>query len=441
MPPTQTSCPAISPGNPFGTRPAVIRPLILASHPSLIYIYNETRPQTSGHLMRYDVATGQRAVIATSGVRIRQAQLSADGAWIMLLSVPDPRRDPLHVAMLQLVRLDGQGLQTLYCFPRLPYTPDGTFSAFEGRGVISYDSYPPLRFVWSPDERQVLLSTDLQGNISLITLLDIKTGNLRPLVLRAGSYLSNPSIFCSIAIPLTWLDDSHAYIVTESRLSCGSPPLPMQLYLLNVAENGSPGNPAWTPILSENVRYSDVALDIAPDGRRLLASSCDWSGPPRSSILEEPAYGGTQTLIYQLASMHSLQSCIEDIRVLTASEVLVLLRDGNPYLQCGGPPSPYQASFRLALLTLGNDGRRQLTPLTDLAQGNNYDLNPAVPFVWSVLSRDGKLYTMTANREHPLCQRATTAVYYGRLGGGPPVLVAAAGNGEVASVGWTWSLR
>jgi len=53
----------------------------------------------------------------SSGLRIEQAQVSQDGQWVLFLSIPDPRGDSQHSAMLQLVRLDGQGLQTLYCFP------------------------------------------------------------------------------------------------------------------------------------------------------------------------------------------------------------------------------------------------------------------------------------------------------------------------------------
>src|SRR5438067_3252684 len=113
MPVTKTSCPA------DGTaRAAVMRPLRLGKHGNVVYIYNEIPLNTStafGHLKRYDVVTGQKTELVTSGIAIQSAQVSADGQWVLFLSTPDPRIDPQHSALLQLVRMDGQGLQTLYC--------------------------------------------------------------------------------------------------------------------------------------------------------------------------------------------------------------------------------------------------------------------------------------------------------------------------------------
>ncbi|GER83863.1 hypothetical protein KTAU_25000 [Thermogemmatispora aurantia] len=431
MPVTQTSCPDISPTNPFGTRPAVMRPLALGSHQNLVYIYNEGRSQTStahGHLVRYDVATGQRVTIITSGLLISEAQVSADGQWIMFLSLPDPQRDPNHAALLQMVRMDGQGLQTLYCFPKLPYTPKGkTFSAFEGRGLISYTGYPPVRFVWSPDERNVLLSADLQSTTSLMTLLDTRTGNLRQLLLY--------SQFCSMAIPLTWLNSSQAYIATESRATCGSPPLPMNLYLIDVNKSINPANPVWNDVIEENVRYTDVAVDTSPDGSHLFVSTCEQTEPAISTIVSEPAAGGSQTTIYrQLASAQNPESCVESIRAATTRTLLVLMRSGNPYLQCG---APYQATFQLAMLS--SDGRGQPHVLANLEQGSSYSLDQAVPAFWSLISRDGHLYAMTGSKllacSNSLIEETT--VFYGSLSGGKPVAVATVSNGTVDVVGWT----
>jgi len=102
-----------------------MRPLTLGSHQNLVYIYNDVPPNTStssGVLRRYDTATGQKVDIATSGLRIDQAQVSRDGQWVLFLSIPDPRGDSQHSAMLQLVRMDGRGLQTLFCFSNVTQT-------------------------------------------------------------------------------------------------------------------------------------------------------------------------------------------------------------------------------------------------------------------------------------------------------------------------------
>ncbi len=118
-PALSTTCPA------NGTaRPAVMMPLALGSHRNIVYVYNEIPPHTTisyGHIKRYDVTTGQKTTIVTSGLSIQHAQVSADGQWVLFLSQVDPRGDPNHSAMLQLVRMDGQGLQTLYCLPSMGY--------------------------------------------------------------------------------------------------------------------------------------------------------------------------------------------------------------------------------------------------------------------------------------------------------------------------------
>ncbi len=155
-PALSTTCPA------DGTaRPAVMTPLALGSHRNIVYVYNEIPPNTStsfGHIKRYDVTTGQKTVIVTSGVSIQHAQVSANGQWVLFLSQVDPRGDPKHSAMLQLVRMDGQGLQTLYCLPS---------------GITS------ASVQWSTNQKSVLISTDANRSTSTITLLTLATGGLQ----------------------------------------------------------------------------------------------------------------------------------------------------------------------------------------------------------------------------------------------------------------------
>ncbi len=172
MPQTQTACPAAN-----TARAAVMRPLALGSHQDLVYIYNEVPHNTStayGHLRRYDVTNGQKTDIATSGIQILQAQVSSDGQWVLFLSVPDPRSG-LAVVMLQLVRMDGQGLQTLMC---LPYNSSGA-------GPLDK---PAISFQWSVDEKSILLSSDVLDSpagkaSSTITVLGVSTGTLRSIFL------------------------------------------------------------------------------------------------------------------------------------------------------------------------------------------------------------------------------------------------------------------
>src|SRR2546425_7883583 len=174
-PALSTTCPA------NGTaRPAVMTPLALGSHRNIVYVYNEIPPNTTisyGHIKRYDVTTGQKTTIVTSGLSIQHAQVSADGQWVLFLSQVDPRGDPNHSAMLQLVRMDGQGLQTLYCLP---------------------SSIMSASVQWSTDQKSALISTDASNSISTVTLLTLATGSLQ-------TELHITDINYSYTV-LTWLD-------------------------------------------------------------------------------------------------------------------------------------------------------------------------------------------------------------------------------------------
>src|SRR5437763_7253517 len=84
MPATQTSCPPIYQG-----RAAFMRPLALGSHPTIAYIFNEGTVDMPNfaELKRYDVTTGGKTVIVhLSKTTISEAQVSADGQWLLFVS-------------------------------------------------------------------------------------------------------------------------------------------------------------------------------------------------------------------------------------------------------------------------------------------------------------------------------------------------------------------
>src|SRR5260370_24540846 len=86
-------------------------PLALGSYPSIAYIFNQGTVDNASfaELKRYDVTTGSKTVIVhLPQTNIADAQVSADGQWLFFVS------NDLVRSKLQLVRLDGQGLQTLF---------------------------------------------------------------------------------------------------------------------------------------------------------------------------------------------------------------------------------------------------------------------------------------------------------------------------------------
>src|SRR5436305_1325770 len=185
-PALSTTCPA------NGTaRPAVMTPLVLGSHQNIVYVYNEIPPNTTisfGHIKRYDVTTGQKTTIVTSGLSIQHAQVSANGQWVLFLSQVDPRGDPNHSSKLQLVRMDGQDLQTLYCLP---------------------SSVTSASVQWSTDQKSALISTDASNSISTVTLLTLATGSL-----QTELYITDINYSYTV---LTWLDTTRAYVIKTGR--------------------------------------------------------------------------------------------------------------------------------------------------------------------------------------------------------------------------------
>src|SRR6266566_9253620 len=127
MPATQTACPTT------GTaRAAVFAPLVLGSHQNIVYIFNQFGASGSGEIKRYDASTGKKVIIVNAPKsQIYDAQISADGQWILFITTTQVSA----AVALQLVRMDGQGLQTLYC----------SYTAQFGLGSIE----------WSPDQKTV----------------------------------------------------------------------------------------------------------------------------------------------------------------------------------------------------------------------------------------------------------------------------------------------
>ncbi|GHO86624.1 serine/threonine protein kinase [Dictyobacter formicarum] len=107
-----TSCPAAG-----RARPAVLTPLGTSSpaHQSMIYMQQPGLPvskDAASALMRYDSETARNIVISQfPGERLGRAQISPDGQWILFVAIAAQK------SQLQLIRIDGKFLQTLYCAP------------------------------------------------------------------------------------------------------------------------------------------------------------------------------------------------------------------------------------------------------------------------------------------------------------------------------------
>ncbi len=390
MPSTQTTCPT------NGTaRAAVMRPVKLGKHPTIVYVYNEIPLNTSiayGHLKLYDVTTGHKSVLVTSGLSIEHAQVSADGQWVLFLSQIDPRGDRQHDSMLQLIRIDGQGLQTLYCLPAAKYSR-------------------PANIQWSTDQKSVLISTDDNTSTSTITLLNLATGKLTTeLKISDQNYEYNV---------LTWLDHTRAYIVRSGRFG---PQPPIVLYILDTAKNSNPNGSNLKKVLEHSVRFSFLSLDSSFNAKQLFVSYCSLvsaNAPFDTTISVGPATGGTQKTIYHQAP----SICVHQLRVISPQTLLMTVESYNSRTN----------TFNNQLWKMKPDGSGR-TVLFDLPKNaTTYNMNVYTQFPWSNVSRDGSMYTLQTTNQNTSLQ----TLAFGSLKGGNPIQFAYTSRGSVDIVGWT----
>ena len=403
MPQTQTDCPATN-----TARAAVMRPLALGGHQNLVYIYNEVPQNTStasGHLRRYDATNGQKTDITTSGIQILQAQVSGDGQWVLFLSMPDPRGG-LNDVLLQLVRLDGQGLQTLMCLP---------FSGLGGGPL----GKPAVSFQWSVDEKSILLSYDVVDNpagkaTSRITVLDVSTGTLKPIFLDQGDDLYTYSL-------VTWLDKTHAYIIKQG---IEGPTPPVTVFLINTA-TATVAHPGLVPILTTVTRFSNYSLDSSSDGTQLYSSYCLQAASPfNTNIQVGPASGGGRHTIFQ----EQPADCVQVLRAIKPNTLLLLVVVSNAT----------KASTQIWTMSLPGGSIQVLTSLTSSlpeASNQSYDLNETSQFPWSNVSRDGRIYAL----QEIDSSAQTQSIVIASLSGGKPTTIATTnpGSSSVSLAGWT----
>jgi hypothetical protein len=401
MPATDTSCPAAD-----TARTAVMRTLVRGQLQNLIYIYNEVPQNTStavGHLRRYDVSNGHKAEIVSSGIRIDQAQVSADGQWVLFLSIPDPRGDSQHSAQLQLVRMDGEGLQTLYCFPATTYSNTTTNTS----------SKLPISIQWSVDQKSILISESTNNALSKVFLLDVATGSISQLFLDQ----KDTSYYYSVA---TWLDNTHFYLIKQG-LSAPTPPA--TIYLVD-ASKATVTIPGLVKIFTTNTRMSFYSLDSSNDGTLLYSSYCSQAGGPFSTNIQVgPSIGGTRHAIYQ----EQPKDCIQSLRAISSSKLLLLM-------QIASSGGVYKS--QIWTMDLLSNSPTTVATLTSTNSGQTgYSLNPTTQYTWSNTSRDGGFYALQAI--DPVANNQTILV--GPLKGGDLTAVAVTnpGNSTVRLAGWT----
>ena len=375
MPPTQTSCP------PKGqARPVVTAPLTLGSHQNIVYVYNTS---TAGTLRRYDVSTGQKTtIVSLSNVAIGDAQVSTDGQYVLFLSKVSGQ------PAIQMVRMDGQGLQTLYC-------------GYPNNGIPA----SVTNLVWSPNQHLAVFEEPNPGGgpgAPIVRLLNLSSGTVQTEITptnRSGYVLR------------AWLNDTEVYM-TGYYTNQAAPP--HDVFILDLSKGPNQNNTKQ----AASIQGYDWDINLIPDGSKLILSQCgddpqlDMPAAP-SLISSQPAVGGVLNIIYA-SHVHA----VTQARIISSTSLLFIL--GGKF---GIDPAP-------GLWKINLDG----SGLTQLTADGRFLSNVHTP--WSSVSRDGKLYAVGSYNY--VGSQLPVKLLYGSLSGGASTQFAITNVGEDAQIaGWT----
>ena len=384
VPALSTSCPA-----PGTARAAYMPSMTLGSHPSVVYIVNEGTPghPTFGTLKRYDTVTGNKVeIVKMANTAMFSAQVSANGQWLLFVSQTS------NQVKLQLIRMDGQDLQTLYCGPGNPQ-----------ENILSVQ--------WSTNSKYVVFLQLLQSGTA-INVLNMSTGALQAdLTLPTGATFS----------PRTWLDNTRVYLTYEPT---DSPPT--SVYLLDTSKGANQNYHNLPLVFDSSANPYCWDFDSSYDALQLYTSACTatqsggpghvtYSGP--SSIAVHPATGGTGTTIDFRSDL-----AFTSVRAVTSNTLFYLVGNTTGNTSQNG------------LWKVGADGSN---PILLAGNSGNTDaqLNQYSQFPWSNVSRDGSQYVLAlvhSNQSH-----TTYTLEYGSLNGGTPFVFAAITDVQLSVVGWT----
>jgi hypothetical protein len=414
MPHTETSCPAEGTG-----RAAITTPLALGSHQNIVYTYNTPN---AAILRRYDVSTGKKInILSIPGVQINDAQLSTDGQFILFTTKPVTSPGAAHIGSIavQLVRVDGQGLQTLYC-------AKNTFQP----GMSGL-----YNLLWSPNQQLAIFSLRNPadaGKSQFVRALNLSNGQVQTEINTAIQITTGPMNNYRL---YGWLNNTQVYMADDlNTLEIGGldKVKPYYAYILDLSK-GPDQKLSIMPVAKlDSYCWS---LGSVPDGSRLLISMCQHNPPGTagSSITHGP---GTLSVQPQPAS--DIDTGRTDIYKNSTGGVTAASAISNSTLL-------FDLHFgdgavnRDELWKINIDGTK-LTRLTPLEGSitQQYTLNTSSQSPWSNVSRDNSMFAAQSRNGSP-----TTNLCYGSLSGGdaaqaPTVFATATQDeGTLEIAGWT----
>jgi eukaryotic-like serine/threonine-protein kinase len=376
-----TACPAV------GTaRSATLAPLTMGPDATIVSIANEhdANGPTVGTLSAYDIITGQKTILVQmSRTVIDEAQIANDGQWILFVATVGGQSE------LRLVRLDGQGLQSLLCAPT---------------GVAIKDSQ------WSIDQTHVIFDEVPPAGEPTVYLLDTLTGSLQAEVIAPDS---GAAVFAR-----TWLDNNRVLMVS---MLPGANALPQSLYLLNINQGANQSLSNLPVLFTPSQLIWD--FDTSYDGNTLFITQSLPAQPHGSStIATQPVSGLSSTSILISSTL-----AFGIVRVINAqsSYLLAIASDATQSNPAGDPQQDG--------LYLINTEKSATQHLVSTSSGLSMNLNLYSQYFWSNISRDGNMYAL----ETQDISTHDSVLSYGLLSGGTPTVFVNTPGVAATIVGWT----
>jgi hypothetical protein len=359
----------------------------LGNHPTIVYMDQPSAnggPVTSS-LIRYDVTTTSKTEIVKSVVS--EAEVSPGGDWIALSTVVAGQ------PLLQLVRIDGRYLQTLYCGE----------SNWNLAGIL-----------WSKDQKSVLFQTTSSAGPPAIYRLDLDKGTVQT-VLRNNQLSANYA-------PMSWLDGNR--LLVDARPVGIGPGTEIRILDLSRGPNQQASD------LPSVMSSEAECMDADADGTTLYTSECNGAfsdqgggtvrGP--STIRAQSPTGGQKRVVLTSASL-----AVTQIRVVSPNVLLVSV--GNQ------DPANSSATKMNGLWKVNTDGSG-LTRLVASA-GKQGQLAIFSHATWANVSRDASLYAFQFSA---MVKVPSYSLVVGPIAGGQATTVASrADGGQLLIIGWTTS--
>lgn len=397
MPPTQTSCPADG-----KARAAVMRSYGTQGNNIVVYAASTSSSGTSA-LMSYNPLTGKTKSIITLPSMLTDVQLSANGQWVIFFTY---NTNPGSVSQLQMVRIDGQGLQTLYCSSSAP------------SDLLASPGLNPTQ-PWS-----LFFMENSTGNSATLFVLDIPTGTLVQKSAASHSYS-----------PISWSNDEELYL-HESHES-GSLDGGMQYSVVQLTIH--PGQGGSEPTILSEMDVSTLCSDVSfsTDNSTMYTSQCTGQGGNIGASGLVPSQGPSalarakldvaadqwgKAIVYYT---HPTLAIVQ-IRAVTSTRLLLVVRNDDMYANQNG------------LWEMNTNGLGLQRLYTDTSEVTL--LNTSSQYPWSNVSGDGDNYAFKVGSTQSL---GYDQLLVGSLSGGVPKVIVQDGTEGIDHmavlniVGWT----